>query len=631
MKTVLRKLILALSLSLIISFVFAQAGTLDSSFGVNGKATISFNNPNGEYASTVGIQKDGKIITGGSIGSFSYNSDFALARFLSNGNPDSTFGLNGKVTTHFDYFFSSSYIVKILVQPDGKIIAGGWLFVGPGAPEYFALCRYLPNGNLDSSFGVNGKSLADLPADNYFYTMALQNDGKIIAGGKSSQFAELVRYKADGSLDSSFGLNGILIENNQGSAVRDIIVQTDSKLLVSRSWTDFTNNYSLEQIVRYLSDGRIDSSFGNNGVINLALSSDFFESNSFFSIAQLNNGSIIATGSPVNENVIRSLTIAKFKPDGTADSSFGIYGRINTTLGNINPVAKQVIIDAEGKIIVAGFSNNLFFARFDTDGQIDSSYGINGIAFTDVTTNYSSWELGGLYPAVLQNDGKIIGATFYPFGVLRFKGDLPTTISLKKNISIIEGNAGTTPVQFKIVLNKPATTNVFVNYTTKNLNAITGSDYTAASGTLRIKAGKTTGNIVVNIIGDNTREANEKFALVLSSPVNAILGTFDSATCTIKNDDPSFAFNAVNSENISLKNSSVQLYPNPVKDILTIQGLDANSTSNVSITDVQGNVVAKTTTTGTHYSWNIKQLAAGTYFIKIESRSKTETIKFVKQ
>jgi len=119
--------------------------------------------------------------------------------------------------------------------------------------------------------------------------------------------------------------------------------------------------------------------------------------------------------------------------------------------------------------------------------------------------------------------------------------------------------------------------------------------------------------------------------LVLSSPVNAILGALDSATCTIKNDDPSFAFNAANSENISVKNSSVQLYPNPVKDILTIQGLDANATSNISITDVQGNVVAKTTTTDTHYSWNIKQLAAGTYFIKIESRSKIETIKFIKQ
>ena len=184
MKTILQRSLLVLNLSLIISFVFAQAGTLDSSFGVNGKATISFNNPNGEYASTVGIQKDGKIITGGSIGGFSYNSDFALARFLSNGNPDSTFGLNGKVTTHFDYFFSSSYIVKILVQPDGKIIASGAAIVTSNNELFYVnyFTRLNTNGSIDTTFdpGTGPSSLV-------FATDVLA-DGKILIGGSFRSF-----------------------------------------------------------------------------------------------------------------------------------------------------------------------------------------------------------------------------------------------------------------------------------------------------------------------------------------------------------------------------------------------------------------------------------------------------------
>jgi len=204
----------------------------------------------------------------------------------------------------------------------------------------------------------------------------------------------------------------------------------------------------------------------------------------------------------------------------------------------------------------------------------------------------------------------------------------PIIVSIQKNISVFEGNSGTTPAKFKIALNKASTSDVFVNYTTKNLNATAGSDYTATSGTLRIKAGKVSGSVSVPVIGDNIKESNERFAFVISNPVNVTLGTTDSVICIIKNDDPSFT-SATSTDEI--KTTSIKVYPNPVKDVLTIEGLNANTKTTISIIDQQGKIIAVNSTTNSVFTQSIKQLTAGTYFVKIESGNKIETIKFIKQ
>jgi hypothetical protein len=223
------------------------------------------------------------------------------------------------------------------------------------------------------------------------------------------------------------------------------------------------------------------------------------------------------------------------------------------------------------KLIVAG---NIL-VRFNKSGTIDSTYGINGKATNYIQTNNAKF----------QTDGKLL-ITNSPFIVTRYKGTEPIYVTLKKSVVVAEGNTGiTSPALFKVILNKLSPVDVFINYTTKNLNALAGSDYTATSGTLRIKAGKITGNIAVPIIGDNTREANERFALVLNNPVNAVLGTLDSAVCVIKNDDPSFALtNAAIQEDISIggKYKFAEIYPNPVKDVLNIQGLDTQNKIEIS-------------------------------------------------
>jgi uncharacterized delta-60 repeat protein len=608
MKIVLQRSFLSLSLLLIISFAFAQAGTLDSSFGVNGKAVNVVPLP-----AAVAIQKDGKIIVAGTYGQIiNGQSNFVVARYNSNGSIDSAFGINGKVNTYFDTgTYTGSVATSILIQPDNKIIVGGWLYHIIVGPDEFAVVRYMPNGSLDSSFGKNGKThnrTDFFQRESELHALALSKNGEIFAGGYSDGNC-IAKYKSNGKIDSSFGINGILRHDDFTSGIEDLSFQKNGEIVTGTTqWYDYPAP-SKFRINLLFPDGSYDSAFGNNGFV-------FTDFNGFpddlYSIALLQNGEIIAAGNTYT-NSATEIAIAKYKTNGQLDSSFGVAGEVVSTFGQTSATANKILVQQDGKIIVSG----TVLARLKADETIDSSFGINGKA-----PNFD-----GAVSTALQQDQKVI--TINGNYIERFKSD-PITISIKKNISISEGNSGTTPVQFKIVLNKPATTNVFVNYTTKNINAIAGSDYTAASGTLRIKAGKTTGSIVVNVIGDNTREANEKFALVLSNPLNAVLGTLDSATCTIKNDDPSFAINAASSENIS-EHSSIKLYPNPVKDLLIIQGLNANAVSNISIIDPQGNVMIKATAAGNHYSWNIKQLAAGTYFVKIESGEKTETIKFIKQ
>jgi len=171
-------------------------GRLDSSYGNAGYSdAVKLD------VSCAAFQGD-KIIVAGA-GNF-YNSDFILARYTADGVLDSSFGVNGRVKTDFNG--SDDYVNAIALRGD-KIIAAGYTVsvTNPGFNYNFALARYTTDGTLDSSFGVNGRVITDC---NSYYdqanAIALQGE-KIIVGGTA-----LVRYTADGRLDSTFGVNGII-------------------------------------------------------------------------------------------------------------------------------------------------------------------------------------------------------------------------------------------------------------------------------------------------------------------------------------------------------------------------------------------------------------------------------------
>ena len=203
-----------------------QVGSLDSTFGSNGLVSTSFL---GDLRSVI-VQPDGKILATGD----SEGKDFAIIRLNSNGSWDNNFGINGMVVTSISG--SKDYAQTMALQPDGKIITAGWTTNEGTFLNDFVLVRYESNGTLDTSFGTNGIVTTDINyGDNEISSIVLQSDGKIIAGGHVTYgppicHYALTRYHPNGLLDNSFGDNGIVITNltPEEDRIRSLVLQPNS-------------------------------------------------------------------------------------------------------------------------------------------------------------------------------------------------------------------------------------------------------------------------------------------------------------------------------------------------------------------------------------------------------------------
>ncbi|NUM35807.1 MAG: hypothetical protein HUU50_14780 [Candidatus Brocadiae bacterium] len=232
-------------------------GSLDTTFGTGGKVVTDFNGQ-ADYGLCMIVLEDGKILVGGSVyNAANTNSDFALARYNANGTLDSTFGTNGKVTTDFPYSGNDG-IESLAVLADGKIIAAGNASPYNGS---FAIACYHANGALDTTFGTNGQVTTDFnPASlDAIVKIKVFPDGKILAGGYANSgtnidFA-LARYNADGSMDSRFGTGGKVTTDfaTIDDRIVAVAIQPDGKIVAAgKSDTNFA-------LARYMGDSKLIS------------------------------------------------------------------------------------------------------------------------------------------------------------------------------------------------------------------------------------------------------------------------------------------------------------------------------------------------------------------------------------
>ncbi len=210
-------------------------GTLDTSFGSGGRVLTPVGTDQ-DYASTVTIQTDGKILLGGSASDGTKES-FALARYNADGTPDTSFGSGGKVVTAVGS--STDQGQTVTVQADGKILLGGMSVVDGWFK--FALARYNADGTLDPSFGSGGKVITAIgQRSDSAYSVTVQADGKILLGGSADTYSGtgddfvLVRYKADGTLDAGFGDGGKVVTavGPRGDSAYSVTVQANGKILL---------------------------------------------------------------------------------------------------------------------------------------------------------------------------------------------------------------------------------------------------------------------------------------------------------------------------------------------------------------------------------------------------------------
>lgn len=199
------------------------------------------------------------------------------------------------------------------------------------------------------------------------------------------------------------------------------------------------------------------------------------------------------------------------------------------------------------------------------------------------------------------------------------------TISIA-NKSLAEGNSDTTDMKFAVTLNHPYDSIVSVRYKTANRTANAGSDYVAINKVLKFNPGQVRKNITIGILGDVMPEPNEQFNVILSNPVNTILGTSDTALGTIRNDDVAFAIVSNGVDNV--KNIGVRISPNPAKDQLHITGLTAGTL--IQVMDLQGRVLLKQNISN-YAPVNISTLTPGLYMLRYAEHNTYKTIKFIKE
>jgi len=390
-------------------------GQLDTTFGqAGGTITPIASSGDIDEANTVVIQKtDGKIVLAGRSdnGSGTGNTDFAVVRYNPSGSLDTAFGGDGKVTTFTqdttpaDGFGDTNAIAHaVVVQPDGKIVAAGL------SDSDFALIRYNANGTLDTTFSGDGIVVTSVGGGDVIRAMALQpSDGKILVAGESSGDFVVARYNTNGTLDTSFGGTGIVVTAMAGSSsIYALALQPDGKIVVA-GVSD--GRFAL---ARYSTAGVLDIAFDADGVADGGPG----QANA---IALQADGKIVAGGF-VNGSSNRDFALLRFDATGAPDLSFGLFGKVVTSVGSDDAEINGLVVHPSGAMTAAGFANNgtdLDFALvgYTATGAFDVTFGETGRVITPISDFDDEAKA-----VALQTDGKVVvaGSADADFVVVRY-------------------------------------------------------------------------------------------------------------------------------------------------------------------------------------------------------------------
>ncbi|GIX41281.1 MAG: hypothetical protein KatS3mg129_1014 [Leptospiraceae bacterium] len=409
------------------SELYSPKGELDPNFGNNGVTITSFGTTEYRANSTV-IQTDGKILVAGSYKSEHANHDIFIARYNSNGSIDNSFGTDGFVKTEIS--LASDFVSKIILQTDGKILVLGSYFNGTDKTDIY-IVRYNPDGSLDNTFGTNGIIKKNIGASyDEPKGMVLQSDGKILVAGSydngSNYDIFIARYNSDGSYDNSFGTNGIstlAIVINNHNWMEDVVLQSDGKILM----TGYIKLGSDDKIfiARFNSDGSYDNSFGTNPSFNYITTNVGSSLEQASKITLQPDGKILIAGIYHNGSNY-DIFIARYNSNGSLDNSFATNGFKKFNIGDDTDEVHSLALQFDGKILVAGVYNNgsneaTYITRYHSEGTLDTSFGNNGI----VTKSFSSYV--EKLEMVIQSDKKIIltgytkNGSDYDIFLLRYK------------------------------------------------------------------------------------------------------------------------------------------------------------------------------------------------------------------
>lgn len=439
------------------------------------------------------------------------------------------------------------YANSVALQSDGKIITAGE-YVNGGC----VLVRYNTNGTLDNSFGTAG--IDSTMSLSFFRSIIIQTDGKIIAAGKGGNGFAVARYNTNGILDNTFGTGGKVTTTMAGNDyVNAIALQTDGKIVAVGG----ANGYF--GIARYTSDGALDTTFGTGGKIILYIGGYSGEAKS---LAIQADGKIIVAG-----NANSKIVVTRYDVNGVVDNTFGTAGVVFTNVTSYTDEGNAVVIQPDGKIVVAGDSYNgskrsFTIVRYTANGILDNAFGTNGID----TTYYGDAAFANAI--MLQPDGKIVIA-----GKSNYSGWGFTLVRYTTNGSL-DNTFGTGGIVFT---------------------------YSGATSGANGVVMQSDGKIVV--AGDYQGSFNHQ--VEVARYYSGVVGIEESGLLNF-----------------------LKVYPNPAINNITIESVQK---STIEIFNIQGELIFSFFAEENHEIIDVSKLSKGMYFVKVKNENGVTVKKFVKE
>ncbi len=334
-------------------------GSFDESFGVAGVARYPFY-ANDVKATGLLLQPDGKVVLTGYV----YNNgqyDLLVMRFSASGLIDMAFGSNGFVYT--DVAVSDDIAYESALQNDGKIIlVGSVRMTGPGISKDSLIVRYNPNGTLDESFGFRGRVTSSLSAgEDSCSGIKIQPDGKIVLGCLAliNNFYDfsVQRLMANGTLDASFGTNGVSTVSISSSHdyCNDVLLTADDKIICGGYYQNGIDNDVA--LARFSPAGSLDETFAAGGKSVVASGPGH---QNIYRMAQQSDGKILMVGSTKPEGNMDMLVV-RLTADGAIDPSFEVP-KLDFSAGGEDS-GEKIIVQPDGRIVIVGHSTSLGIRR----------------------------------------------------------------------------------------------------------------------------------------------------------------------------------------------------------------------------------------------------------------------------
>jgi uncharacterized delta-60 repeat protein len=389
--------------------------------GVGGGEAFSFSNT----VFSIAVQSDGKILVGGQFTNYSgQTGKDRLIRLNSDGTEDTAFSTNAVVNGRF-----SGNVNSITVQSDGKILVTGAFqdYAGQTGKSY--LIRLNSDGTEDTAFSTNAVVNGTTPRFNgQLRAATVQSDGKILIGGSFTNYSGqtgksyLIRLNSDGTEDTAFSTNAVVSGTtarfNSFVNFNSIVVQSDGKILVGGDFTNYSGQTGKNRLIRFNSNGTEDTAFSTNAVVSGTTARFSF---TVSSIAVQSDGKILVGGQFTNySGQTGKNRLIRLNSDGTEDTAFSTNAVVSGTTPRISNTVQTIAVQSDGKILVGGQ-----FTSYS--GQTGKSYlirlnsdGTEDTAFStnavvSGTTARFSFDVNFI---TVQSDGKIlVGGQFTSYNL----------------------------------------------------------------------------------------------------------------------------------------------------------------------------------------------------------------------